>query len=68
MMATFHRITFSLLVCVVDWSRYSSSQAGAEESSDCPADGPAEVQEESSEASGIRQPLRRHRDERPRGL
>lgn len=57
-----------LLVCVLDRSRYPSSQAGAEESSNRPADGPAEVQEESSEAPGIRQPLRCHRDERTGGL
>ena len=58
----------ALLACVPDWSRHSSSQAGAKEGSNRPADGPAEVQEESSEAPGVRQPLWCYWDERTGGL
>lgn len=51
-----------------DCRRGPDGQAGAEEGSHRPADGQAQVQEESSEAPRLRQPVGRHRDEGAGGL
>lgn len=58
----------SSLWCVSDRRGRALGQAGAEEGSHRAADGPAQVQEESPAPPGLRQPLRRHRDEGPSGL
>lgn len=55
-------------LCVSDRRRGPDGQARAEEGPHRPADGQAQVQEESAEAPRLRQPVRRHRDEGAGGL
>ncbi len=65
-----HQVTVAWCNCVcacvyvLDRSRRSNSQARAEKSTNRPADGQAQVQEESSATPRIRQSLWCHRDER----